>query len=85
MMRRFLVCALKAYETSFFAHHITNSCDLANKATLSKRNFKTGAATKEFNTPLERLLLELCSELLLNSEESSILPLGGAKHSTLLF
>ena len=52
------------------------------QATLSKRNFKTGTATKEYNTPLEKPLLGLCNELSLHSVGCSVLPLGGAKHST---
>ena len=40
------------------------------------RNFKTGAATKEYSTPLERPILELNNELLLHSVECSVLPLG---------
>ena len=55
------------------------------QATLGARNFQTGAATEECNTPLEKPLLGLSNELLLDSVECSVLPLGGAKHSTLLF
>ena len=58
---------------------------LYKQATLNMRNFKTGAAKTECNTPLKRLLLGLCNELLLDSIECSVLPLGGAEHSTLLF
>ena len=48
------------------------------------RNFKTEIATEEYNTPLKRTLLGLCKELSLDSVECSVLPLDGAKHSTLL-
>ena len=66
---------------SFFAYHIT---------TLQTGNFKqaqlqTGTATEKYNTPLERHLLGLCNELSLDSVECSVLPLGCAKHSKLLF
>ena len=47
------------------------------------RNFKTETATEECNTPLERPLLRLYNELLFDFIECSILPLDGAKHSTL--
>ena len=78
----FLLRALKAYGTwSFFAHYIM---------TLQTGNFKhaqlqMGATTEECNTPLKRPLLGLSNELLLDFKECSVLPLGGAKHSTLLF
>ena len=49
------------------------------------RNFKTRAATEKCKTPLERPLLGLYNELLLDSVECSVLPLGGAIHSKLLF
>ena len=58
---------------------------LCKQATLSLRNFKTGATLEECNTPLERPLLGLYNELPLDSVERSVLPLGGAKHSTLRF
>ena len=49
------------------------------------RNFKMGTAKEEYNTSLERPLLELFNELLHNFKEYSVLPLGGAKQSTYLF
>ena len=55
------------------------------QATLSVRNFKTGAATKERNTPLERSFLGLHNEPPRDSVKCSVYPLGGAKQSTLHF
>ena len=72
----FLLCALKAYGTwACFAYHVM---------TLQAGNFKH-AQLQNVNTLLERPFLELCNKLLLDSEECSVLSLGGAKHSTLLF
>ena len=53
--------------------------------TLQTGNIKTGTATEEYNTPLKRPMLGLCNEPSLDSVECSVLLLGGAKHSTLLF
>ena len=57
----------------------------AKQANLSQRNFKTGTATDECNTPLERSLLGIYNELSFDSIECSIFLLSDAKHSTLLF
>ena len=67
--------------TVVFAYHI-RPC---KQATLSKGNLKTGAATEECNKLLERPLLGLGNEFPLDSVKCFVLPLGGAKYSTLHF
>ena len=66
-------------------HFLPTTLRPCKQAILSMRNFKTGAATDQRNTPLERSLLGLCNELSLDSVKCSVLPLGGAKHSTFHF